>query len=1067
MNLGLLDAARQGRFRDVQRLLRAQDPHQPSAIDAVNDKQRTALMLAAFEGHEAVVQLLLAFGASVNARDAEDWTALMLAAVNDHEPVVQLLLEAGADVHAVEEDQYTALMLTAQNGHVRSVRRLIEHGADVDAAESDKWTVLMMAADNGYDRVARMLIDHDASVNAFSDDNYSALILASGEGYLTTVQLLLDAGASINAMRNRYRTALMQAAFNGHVDVVRLLLEHGASVETTDKDEWTPLMYAAYSGHHEIVALLIDCGAAVDAIDTKSSALTLAARKGHLQTVRELLDRSASIDATHYQDLYRTALMEASLFGREATVELLLARGASVDAVDVAQWTPLMLAAQEGNDRIVDLLLEHGASIDASEKDGLTALMVSIQYGHEHVMRLLIDRGASVDALDSYEWTPLMMAILYGYPAVARLMVERGAELDVNPVGYYTALIVAAEEGDAEALQCLIDHGASVNAVSKEKTSALMAAAQSGHEEIVRILISHGAGVDLRNNHGETALIIAASEGHKQVVRALIDAGASVDTMDKDGETAMTYAIANSRNDVVLELLHVKTTMNDVMELLKLGIQKRKSDEAERKKASAEAKVPDVKLSTLSYLSSEMGEAREMCERICSRLQKVELQLQTVNDLVARDATKAYQRLIDKTHGFLMKHVNVHLVTRLVGIQVVIDMCGELHRELDALLLRFNLSCVDEHLWKKQWEQDASAMRKLLSKSLKQKEAIMDGLQDRNTQTEALTLLLFECNHRKLKYTEEEMVLINDIFHFIASFSHLKIPSVPDWFVPPHEVEFDARSSIATGSYGSVHYGTWNGTEVAVKCAFLEDDKSHSMFMNETEIWFKLQHPHIVTLFRACHVGNPFFVCDYASNGTLGDYLFRTKNEMIWSKLHETALGLHYLHTKHKVVHGDMKCNNILISADGKVKLADFGLSFVFDEESISPTVHDEVGAMRWKAPEVLTGKTRGSFASDVYSFGMCIVEALSGRAPWGIMPDVAVKHKVVMQKELPKQPANANEKQWELVRKMCAWDPSERLDMGEVVALLMALADEELNLKIESEWKEVHGAEHGAAWFA
>lgn len=1063
MTQDLLEAARQGRVRNVQFLLRLQ---QPFAIDAVNDKQRTALMLAVCEGHEAIVRMLLAHGASVNARDAEDWTALMLAAVQNHASVLRLLLEAGADVHAVEDDQYTALMLAAQNGHELTVRYLIEYGANVDAVERDKWTVLMMAADNGHDLVVQQLIDRGATVDAFSDDNYSALILASGEGYLMTVQLLLDSGASINAMQNQYRTALMQAAFNGHVEVARLLLDRGASVDTTDKDKWTSLMYAAYSGHREIAALLIDKGADVNAIESKSSALTLAARKGHLETVRVLLDSGALIDATHYQDLYRTALMEASLFGREAIVELLIDRGANVDAVDVADWTPLMLAAQEGNDRIVNLLLDNGASTDASGKDGLTALMVSIQSGHERVMRLLIDRGTSLDTLDSDEWTPLMMAVLYGYPAVARAMVDRGARLDIHPVGYYTALIVAAEEGDIETLRLLVEHGASVNAVSKEKTSALMAAAQSGHEDIVRILISHGATADLRNNHGETALIIAAAEGHTEVVRVLIGAGATVDTMDKTGETAMTYAIANNHNDVVLELLHVKTAMNDAIELLKLGVQKRKSDEIERKKASAEAKVPNVRLSTLMYLSSEMCEVREMCERLCSRLQNLESQVKAANELIARDASKVYQQLLDKTNVFLMKHVNVHLVTRLVGIQVVIDTCGDLHRELDALLLRFNLSCADQHSWKKQWEQDATAMRRLLSKSIYQKEALMDELQDPNTQAEALTLLLFECSHRKLKYTEEEMVLINDIFHFIASFSHLKIPSVPNWFVPPHEVEFNAHSSFAKGSYGSVHYGTWNGTEVAVKCAFLEDDKSHSMFLNETEIWFKLQHPHIVTLFRACHVGNPFFVCDYASNGTLSDYLFRNKNEMVWSKLHETALGLHYLHTKHKVVHSDIKCNNILISADGKAKLTDFGLSFVLDASIEQPTTHQEVGAMRWKAPEVLTGKTRGSFASDVYSFGMCIVEALTGRTPWGIMPDVAVKHKVVMQKELPKQPANANETQWKLVRAMCAWDPAERLDMSEVVTILMALADEEVNLQIESEWKQVCGAENGATWF-
>lgn len=53
---------------------------------------------------------------------------------------------------------------------------------------------------------------------------------------------------------------------------------------------------------------------------------------------------------------------------------------------------------------------------------------------------------------------------------------------------------------------------------------------------------------------------------------------------------------------------------------------------------------------------------------------------------------------------------------------------------------------------------------------------------------------------------------------------------------------------------------------------------------------------------------------------------------------------------------------------------------------------------------------------------------------PWGIMPDVAVKHKVTVLKELPKQPPSMTEKQWQLIQKMCAWEPAQRLDMTAVV---------------------------------
>lgn len=81
-------------------------------------------------------------------------------------------------------------------------------------------------------------------------------------------------------------------------------------------------------------------------------------------------------------------------------------------------------------------------------------------------------------------------------------------------------------------------------------------------------------------------------------------------------------------------------------------------------------------------------------------------------------------------------------------------------------------------------------------------------------------------------------------------------------------------------------------------------------------------------------------------------------------KLYEAALGLQYLHQEHKLVHGDLKCNNILIGDGCKAKIADFGLSFVLDSNSPDKTSDQEVGAISWKAPEVIDRRTRGTFAS-------------------------------------------------------------------------------------------------------
>lgn len=137
-------------------------------------------------------------------------------------------------------------------------------------------------------------------------------------------------------------------------------------------------------------------------------------------------------------------------------------------------------------------------------------------------------------------------------------------------------------------------------------------------------------------------------------------------------------------------------------------------------------------------------------------------------------------------------------------------------------------------------------------------------------------------------------------------------------------------------------------------------------------------------------------------------------------------------------------------------KLTDFGLSFVAPSEANAEpkpsdqyqNAADEVGAIQWKAPEVVAGWTRGSLASDVYSFGMCIAEAIKAVKgeclPWGIFPDVTVKYKVLKLKQLPKRPTEVNDEQWELISRMCAWEPKDRPTMKQVVDALGKLAQDQ-----------------------
>ncbi|GMF44345.1 unnamed protein product [Phytophthora fragariaefolia] len=206
------------------------------------------------------------------------------------------------------------------------------------------------------------------------------------------------------------------------------------------------------------------------------------------------------------------------------------------------------------------------------------------------------------------------------------------------------------------------------------------------------------------------------------------------------------------------------------------------------------------------------------------------------------------------------------------------------------------------------------------------------------------------------------------------------------------------------------------------------------MFKHEISLWFGLNHPHVIKLFGGCHIGTPFFVCEEAKNGALDKYLQKHRNEA-WQKLYQAALGLEYLHAR-GIVHRDLKCDNILVGNDMKAKLTDFGLSS-------SANAADQgklTGAIHWVAPECLSGE-KTSYASDIYSLGMCVIEAVTGKLPWGNMGAESVKYQVKHHR-LPARPLQFTDTQWKLVEQMCRSNPSERLHILVVVQRLKDLAD-------------------------
>ncbi|KAG6609277.1 TKL protein kinase [Phytophthora cinnamomi] len=153
--------------------------------------------------------------------------------------------------------------------------------------------------------------------------------------------------------------------------------------------------------------------------------------------------------------------------------------------------------------------------------------------------------------------------------------------------------------------------------------------------------------------------------------------------------------------------------------------------------------------------------------------------------------------------------------------------------------------------------------------------------------------------------------------------------------------------------------------------------------------------------------------------------------------LTQAGIALKYLHER-GLVHCNLKGRKFMVGTDGKtIKLGGFGMS-VLKRSGMGrlPPIHANAGAVDWKAPEFLEG-AEPTELSDVYGFGMCILELISGRRPWGNLPDPVVKFHLTKRKALPSRPKTITDLQWSIIQHMCCYDPNERISLDAVVDML------------------------------
>src|SRR5512139_426485 len=185
---------------------------------------------------------------------------------------------------------------------------------------------------------------------------------------------------------------------------------------------------------------------------------------------------------------------------------------------------------------------------------------------------------------------------------------------------------------------------------------------------------------------------------------------------------------------------------------------------------------------------------------------------------------------------------------------------------------------------------------------------------------------------------------------------------------------------------------------VAIKVlhpAFGEDPSFSARFQREARVVARLEHPNIVPIYDyAEHEKRPYLVMKFIEGETLKARVQRglLLPDEIECIIEAVGAGLHYAH-KQGVLHRDVKPSNVLLSKDGQVYLADFGLARIAQSREITLTSDMIIGTPQYISPEQAMARKDLDEGTDIYSFGVMIYEIVVGRVPFNADTPFSVIH--------------------------------------------------------------------------
>ncbi|TRX94640.1 hypothetical protein FHL15_004412 [Xylaria flabelliformis] len=547
------------------------EPHYWSPYNSVKTfPQRcywTPLHIAAAQGNDKLVNLLLDNGADVNAlsrlfckcttlsnrRAALLWTPLHTSMCHRHESTARLLLSRGASTSITtrfwgqDNYRYTALHSACTLDLVDVVRTLVDGGYQTDVTVRDhrELTPLAYAFFQGNWAVIDFLLEHGADINA-KIGPLNALGHACLLGYYEEALRLLDLGVtpqcqSVNNVEPPFYFHLIAVAgapeFSSsraskqkqfRLELVNRLIKHGIDVNQRGVSGVTALTEAASFHRIDVVKALLHSGADVHigecgfssmcalgkAISLYSEESQKTPKGAMLNTVRALLEAMAETPVARLVD---TGEAGPNTDESNTTNDFRI-RGAF-------RMTCILPHDHEDKLEVADLLLKHNRRVEKAYVEP-NLVYASILGTNFKISNLLLENGFDqpcekrfddlIERFVENDTAEGLRYILNHFLSIAP-RIRRGQVL-------YDAI----KAGSEECAEFLINEGVSINSRNEDGSSLLFAACKMGDTHTAELLLKKGADPDECTQEGISLTIVAAFDENRDMIKLLLDYGASI-----------------------------------------------------------------------------------------------------------------------------------------------------------------------------------------------------------------------------------------------------------------------------------------------------------------------------------------------------------------------------------------------------------------------------------------------------------------------------------------------------------------------------------------------------------